>query len=153
MILLIGVSLLTAFLNGQFLYRTFLVGFRIKTSLISLIYRKALTISPNARKDTTVGEIVNLMAVDAQRFFETVQYLHLIWAGPMVIILAIYFLWQILGVAVVAGLVVMILMIPLNAWVAAKMRRLQVKQMKQKDERVKLMNEILNGMKVNFTNF
>ena len=44
-----------------------LVGLRIRTALTSAIYRKSLRISNSARKESTVGEIVNLMAVDAQR--------------------------------------------------------------------------------------
>lgn len=48
------------------------------------------------------------MAVDAQRFFELVSYLHVLWSGPVVIGIAIWMLWQYLGVAVVAGLVVMV---------------------------------------------
>lgn len=148
MLLMCLVTILTAVLNGQCLQKSFLVGFRIKSALISAIYRKALSMSSAAKRDTTVGEIVNLMAVDAQRFSESVQFFHLVWAGPLTIALAIYFLWQILGVAVVTGLVVMLLMLPLNAWLATWIRNLQVKQMTKKDGRVKLMNEILNGIKV-----
>lgn len=142
------VTFLSSLLNGQFFLKTFIVGFRIRSGLISAIYRKSLRISSAAKKDTTVGEIVNLMAVDAQRFFELISYLHVLWSGPVVIGVAIWLLWRELGVAVVAGLVVMILMIPLSGIIAAKLRDLQIVQMKVKDERVKSMNEILNGMKV-----
>lgn len=62
--------------NGQYFLKTFVVGYRIRTGLISAIYKKSLRISSAAKKDTTVGEIVNLMSVDAQRFFELVSYLH-----------------------------------------------------------------------------
>lgn len=142
------VSFLTAILNGQYFLKTYIVGFRIRTGLISAIYRKALRISSAAKKDTTVGEIVNLMSVDAQRFFELVSFVHILWSGPVVMGVAIWLLWRILGVAVVAGLVVMILMFPVSGIVATKLRDLQVIQMQVKDERVKSMNEILNGMKV-----
>lgn len=47
-----------------------------------------------------------------------------------------------------AGLAVMIILIPINGWVANRVKNLQIKQMKNKDERVKLMNEILSGIKV-----
>ena len=47
-----------------------------------------------------------------------------------------------------AGLGVMILLIPINAVIASKVKQLQIKQMKSKDLRVKLMNEILSGIKV-----
>ena len=42
----------------------------------------------------------------------------------------------------------MILMMPLNAVIAMKQRKLQVAQMTYKDGRIKLMNEVLNGIKV-----
>lgn len=148
MAVLCAVSVLTSLLNGQYYLMTYMVGFRIRTALISWIYRKALTISSVAKKDTTVGEIINLMAVDSMRFIEMVQYAHMVWSGPLVIVLAIYFLWQIIGVAVLTGLVVLILMLPINGYLATIMRSYQMDQMKKKDERVKLMNEILNGIKV-----
>lgn len=52
------------------------------------------------------------------------------------------------GPSVLAGLAVMIIMIPVNGVIANKMKTLQIKQMKNKDERVKMMNEILSGIKV-----
>lgn len=57
-------------------------------------------------------------------------------------------LWQYIGVAVMAGLAVIVAMIPLSGVIASRLRQLQIAQMKIKDKRVKSMNEILNGMKV-----
>lgn len=145
---LFGVSFLSAILNGQHGLTSYQVGFRIRTALISSIYRKALRISSRAKRNTTVGEIVNLMAVDAHRFFEMIPYLHVAWSGPIVMSLAIFLLWQYLGAAVFAGFAVMISLIPLSGFIATKIRTLQVQQMRVKDERVKSMNEILSGMKV-----
>jgi len=51
------------------------------------------------------------------------------------------------GPSVFAGLLVMILLLPLNGFLAAFQRKLQVKQMKHKDERVKMMNEIWMELK------
>ena len=52
------------------------------------------------------------------------------------------------GPSVFAGLGVMILLIPINGVLANTTKKLQLKQMKYKDKRVKMMNEILSGMKV-----
>lgn len=133
---------------GQYFNRMMLVGLRIRTALIAAIYRKSLCISNAARKESTVGEIVNLMAVDAQRFMDLTTYINMLWSAPLQIGLALFFLWQILGPSVLAGLGVMIILIPVNGYIANKIKILQIKQMKNKDERVKLMNEVLNGMKV-----
>ncbi|XP_054263384.1 multidrug resistance-associated protein 1 isoform X4 [Macrosteles quadrilineatus] len=146
--LMMATAICQTLLLAQYFYRMSLVGLRIRTALISAIYRKALRISNTARKESTVGEVVNLMAVDAQRFMDLTAYLNMIWSAPLQISLALYFLWQTLGPSVLAGLAVMIVLIPINGWVANKVKTLQIKQMKYKDERVKLMNEILSGIKV-----
>jgi ATP-binding cassette subfamily C (CFTR/MRP) protein 1 len=46
------------------------------------------------------------------------------------------------GPSVLAGLAVMIILIPVNGVVANRVKTLQIRQMKNKDERVKLMNEV-----------
>lgn len=147
-VLLLLTAMLQTLILSQYFHRMFLVGLRIRTALIAAIYRKALRMSNAARKESTLGEIVNLMSVDAQRFMDLTAYINMIWSAPLQIALALYFLWNILGPAVFAGLAVMIILIPVNGLIANKVKTLQIKQMKNKDERVKLMNEVLNGIKV-----
>ncbi|XP_015175307.1 PREDICTED: multidrug resistance-associated protein 1 isoform X4 [Polistes dominula] len=147
LLLLITATLQTLVLS-QYFHRMFLVGLRIRTALITAIYRKAMRMSNSARKESTLGEIVNLMSVDAQRFMDLTAYINMIWSAPLQIILALSFLWEKLGPAVLAGLAVMIVLIPINALIANKVKTLQIRQMKDKDDRVKLMNEVLNGIKV-----
>ncbi|CAB3223722.1 unnamed protein product [Arctia plantaginis] len=141
-------AMVQTMLLAHYFTRMYLVGMRIRTALTSSIYRKSLRMSNSARKESTVGEIVNLMSVDAQRFIELTAYLNMIWSAPLQISLALYFLWGILGPSVLAGLAVMIILIPINGLIANRVKTLQIKQMKYKDERVKLMNEVLNGIKV-----
>ena len=52
------------------------------------------------------------------------------------------------GPSVLAGLLMMILLIPLNLVISRFQKKLELSQMKTKDQRVKMMNEILNGIKV-----
>ena len=44
-----------------------------------------------------MGEIVNLMSVDAQRFMDLTTSVNMLWSSPLQIGLAIYLLYQILG--------------------------------------------------------
>ncbi|XP_014219235.1 multidrug resistance-associated protein 1 isoform X2 [Copidosoma floridanum] len=147
-VLLFFTAIIQTLVLAQYFHRMLLVGLRMRTALIAAIYRKALRMSNSARKESTVGEIVNLMSVDAQRFMDVTTYINMIWSAPLQIILALYFLWGILGPSVLSGLAVMIILIPVNALLAGKVRNLQIKQMKNKDDRVKLMNEVLSGIKV-----
>jgi len=141
-------SIMMSILLGQYSIRMYLIGVKIRTAITSTVYRKALKISSSARKNRTVGEIVNLMAVDAQRFMDLTVYLNSLFSCPLVIIVCLYGLWQLLGPSSMAGLATIIVLIPINGFVTSFSRRFQVTQMKEKDERVKIMNEIFNGMKV-----
>uniref|UniRef100_A0A3B4X872 Multidrug resistance-associated protein 1 n=1 Tax=Seriola lalandi dorsalis TaxID=1841481 RepID=A0A3B4X872_SERLL len=132
----------------KYFHVCFVSGMRLRTAIIGAVYRKALVISSAARRTSTVGEMVNLMSVDAQRFMDLITYINMIWSAPLQVVLALYFLWQNLGPSVLAGVAVMVLMVPVNAVIAMKTKTYQVAQMKSKDNRIKLMNEMLNGIKV-----
>ncbi|XP_075847189.1 ATP-binding cassette sub-family C member 3 isoform X1 [Microtus pennsylvanicus] len=110
-------SMMQTLILHQYYHSIFVMALRLRTAIIGVIYRKALVITNSVKRESTVGEMVNLMSVDAQRFMDVSPFINLLWSAPLQVILAIYFLWQ-------------------------------VQQMKFKDSRIKLMNEILNGIKV-----
>ncbi|XP_034021454.1 multidrug resistance-associated protein 1-like, partial [Thalassophryne amazonica] len=110
----------------KYFHVCFVTGMRLRTAIIGAVYRKALVITNAARRTSTVGEIVNLMSVDAQRFMDLITYINMIWSAPLQVVLALYFLWQNLGPSVLAGVAVMILMVPVNAVIAMKTKTYQV---------------------------
>ncbi|XP_030234304.1 ATP-binding cassette sub-family C member 2 [Gadus morhua] len=147
-VLLVLVAVLQSVFLQQYFQRCFVLGMKVRTSIMAAVYKKALVVSNSSRKETTVGETVNLMSADAQRFNDIFSFIHLLWSCPLQILLAIVFLWLELGPSVLAGLAVMVLMVPINGFLATKARKLQIKNMEHKDKRLKIMNEILNGMKI-----
>lgn len=74
-----------------------------------------------------MGEIVNLMSVDIQRLQDITTFIMLFWSAPLQVSLSIYFLYRLLGVAVVAGLFILIALVPVNSWLSVKMRNYQVR--------------------------
>jgi len=84
--------------------------FKILFPTNSCVYfPQMLKLSNAARRTSTVGEIVNLMSVDAQRFNDMMTYINMVWSGPMQITISIYFLWVVLGPSILAGLPTMCL--------------------------------------------
>ncbi|XP_046664349.1 multidrug resistance-associated protein 1-like isoform X2 [Homalodisca vitripennis] len=132
----------------QQLMSMYRVGLNWRTAITFAVYKKSLRISNAARKKYTMGEVVNLMAVDAQRCNDFASFCHFTWTTPFIILAVLYFLWQILGLAALAGLAIMLIIIPINALIGKKVKHLQMEQMTYKDERVKMMNEVLTGIKV-----
>ncbi|XP_039995158.1 canalicular multispecific organic anion transporter 1 [Xiphias gladius] len=147
-VLLLVVAFLQSLFLQQYFQRCFVLGMKVRTAIMATVYKKALVVSNDTRKESTVGETVNLMSADAQRFNDVTNFIHLLWSCPLQIILAIVFLWLELGPSVLAGLAVMVLMVPINGLLATKARKIQIENMKFKDKRLKIMNEILNGIKI-----
>lgn len=135
-------------ISQEFFNRNELISLRIRSALIPLIYKKALLISNTVRKQTTVGEIMNLMAIDTNRFSDIGNTLNTLWSGPFQITVSAYLLWQELGPSVLAGIAVLIIIFPINGIIANYSKKLNAQNMKNRDERVKLMNEILSGIRV-----
>ncbi|QQP56511.1 ATP-binding cassette sub-family C member 1, partial [Caligus rogercresseyi] len=125
-LLLLGNKVCSTFFIARYFFYMVTVGMKLKTSVTSLIYRKSLKIH-STRDDITSGEIVNLMSVDVKKIEELMTLLNTICR-----LLA----YNTLGYSALAGVSVMILLIPINGVIA------------KKDERVKKMNEILQGMKI-----
>ena len=147
--LLFWITFAQSILTHQHVHSFLLMGMRLRSTIISVIYKKTLRLSNSAKKSSTVGEIVNLMSVDAKRFMDLTTYIHMIWSAPFQIVFALLFLWETLGVSAVAGIgSTFVILLPANTYIAYKSRQYGVKQMNLKDERIKLMNEILNGIKV-----
>ncbi len=137
----------TAAVNTYF-FRMYRVGMRARGAMVAVVYKKAFDISNEGRQDYTTGEITNLMSVDSSRLQNLTPYLHMVWSSFLQIGVALYLLYQQVGASVFAGLGFMILMVPLNI---VLMKRLSVYQrliMTNKDKRLKIMSEILNGMRI-----
>ena len=131
----------------QYFQRTFETGMRIKSALTASIYSKATRLSNEGRASKSTGDIVNYMAVDTQRLQDLAQYGQQLWSAPFQIVLCMLSLYQLLGFSMFAGVAAMIIMIPVNGYIARLMKSLQKEQMKNKDARTRLMTEILNNMK------
>lgn len=101
-VLLFVMASIKTLCSAQYNKYMVLIGLRIRTALVGIIYQKSLCLSNTARKSKTVGEIVNLMAVDTVRLKDLTTYINMVWTSPLQIILAIFFLWELLGVSVLA---------------------------------------------------
>jgi ATP-binding cassette subfamily C (CFTR/MRP) protein 1 len=119
---------------------------RVRAGLVSSIYKKSLKLSSEARGQST-GDIVNLMSVDATRLSDFCTYGLITISGPFQIVVAFVSLYNLLGWSAFVGVAIMILSIPLNTYVARVLKRMQEQLMKSRDERTKLMSELLSNIR------
>jgi len=141
------VSVMQTLCLYQSMQRVFQTGTRLKSSVISAIYTKSLRLSSEGRVAKSTGDIVNLMGVDSQRLQELTNYGQYLWSAPLQIFLCMASLYQLLGYSMLAGVTVMIVIIPINGFITRMLKTLQKRQMKNKDARTRLIAEIINNMK------
>ena len=55
---------------------------QMKAACAHAIYRKSLGLANSARKEFTVGQIVNLITTDAQTIEEVIPKINMVWSMP-----------------------------------------------------------------------
>ncbi|XP_008047221.1 multidrug resistance-associated protein 1-like, partial [Carlito syrichta] len=125
-----------------------LTSAKIKTAVIGLIYKKTLLLSNVSQKKFSTGKIINLMSADARQLMDLTANLSLLWSAPFQILMAVFLLWQELGSAVLAGVAVLVFVIPIDALVAIRAKKLKKSQKEKSDKQIKLLKEILYGIKI-----
>jgi hypothetical protein len=87
-------QLCMSFCLRHYFFKCYKFGLMIRTAVVVAVYKKALDLSAGERHVRSLGEITNLMSIDAQRLQELTTYLHAIWYSFWQIGLALFFLWQ-----------------------------------------------------------
>ena len=123
-------------------------GIVIRAAVVSAVYRRALNLTPDGRSGLTTGEVTNLVAVDAQKLFEVMQEGHLIWSMPLSMILVSILLILIMGPTTLVGVTVLFAFVPLTTHITAKMIAVRKQRVEVSDERVEIINGMLQGIKV-----
>jgi ATP-binding cassette subfamily C (CFTR/MRP) protein 10 len=144
---LIGTVTLASFLNTHFTYRINRLGLRCKMYLYTRIYSKTTQLNTCEMNKFNMGEIVNFMSTDSDRIVNFFQSFHAFWSLPVQIAIVLYLLYQQIGLAFLTGLIFAIILIPINKIIASKIAKFSQDMMLYKDERVKLVSEIIYGIR------
>ncbi|KAG0069645.1 hypothetical protein BGZ89_002459 [Linnemannia elongata] len=132
----------------QFWQRSTSTGVGIRTALITTIYRKGLLLSSKAKQDFSTGKVTNLMSTDTTRLDFVAGYFHVIWTAPLMIILILILLIDNMGPTALVGFVFLLIVGPLQAKIVAALSVIRRKSTLITDARVKLTQEVLQGMRV-----
>lgn len=103
----------------------------------------------DADSQVTTGTIINLMAVDAFKVSEICAYLHFLWANtPVQVVVAVALLYGILGYSSIAGIGMMIVLLPINLYVSKQFAKIQKVILAATDARIHTTNEVLSNIRI-----
>ncbi|KAJ6245302.1 multidrug-resistance like protein [Anaeramoeba flamelloides] len=191
---LFALNFFQSFFLQMYFVVTSRVSYRVKSSLISLIYKKSLIVNRKVisnlieerkkkkmknkkkkkekkkkkkkknqkknqnsdqefekekePKEVTVGEIVTMMGTDTTKIEEAFMWFHNLWSMPFRLISSFLLMYQVIGVSALISFVAIVISIPFNKWIMKKFTKLHLAVMKLLDYRIKIMNEILQGIKI-----
>lgn len=95
------------------------------------------------------GTIINLMSIDSFKVSDICAYLHFLWAAtPVQLIMAVALLYKVLGFSSFVGIVLMILVLPLNMFIARSFQSAQKRIMTATDARIHATNEVLQNIRI-----
>ncbi|KAJ8985380.1 hypothetical protein NQ317_007536 [Molorchus minor] len=145
---LMSCTMLASLCDSYFNFLMAVLGLRMRGAVVTTIYRKTLTVSSSVlNSEFSVGEIVNFMSTDTDRIVNSCPSFHSLWSIPFQLAVTLYLLYSLVGVSFVAGVVFSVILIPVNKVIANKIGQLSTKLMEQKDSRVRVITEVLRGMK------
>ncbi|KAL3913747.1 MAG: hypothetical protein SGILL_006368, partial [Bacillariaceae sp.] len=121
-------------------------GWEARSAVSIAVYNKSLRMSSAERASTTLGEIVNLMQVDASKIEMFVPQTHVLWDGAFQIIGYMTILYTLIGWPCFAGFVIMIFAGPVQGIVMKKLFGMTRAIVKYTDARVESTNEALQGI-------
>ncbi|KAJ3031513.1 hypothetical protein HK097_005447, partial [Rhizophlyctis rosea] len=147
-VLLFVMQIVQTFLvNGSF-EKSMRFGYKLRISLIGMLYRKILVLSPLAVSQFTQGKIVNILTTDTYRMDLACQFFHMMESAVFQIILVSIILIKELGVSSLVGLGILFLTAPVQFWVMHKVQKDRTDANVYSDERVKLTQESMAGIRV-----
>ncbi|KAG8228792.1 hypothetical protein J437_LFUL006671 [Ladona fulva] len=133
---------------NHYILEAFRIGMRVRIACCSLIYRKSLRLSSTALGETAIGKIVNLLSNDVARFDIVAITINYLWISPLAAILVAYMVYQHIGIAGIIGIAVVFIIVPLQSWTGKLSSIFRTRSAVRTDERVRLMDEIVRGIRV-----
>ncbi|KAF4802501.1 ATP-binding cassette sub-family C member 9 [Turdus rufiventris] len=125
-LLFLALILQRTFLQASY-YVTTETGINLRGALLAMIYNKILRLSTSnlSMGEMTLGQINNLVAIETNQLMWFLFLCPNLWAMPVQIIMGVILLYNLLGVSALVGAAVIVLLAPIQYFIATKLAEAQ----------------------------
>lgn len=141
-------QLISAFAGNWSIWILVKSGLNVRTGLMSAIYDRSLNLAGIEKKNYSIARATKMMSSDVLRIEVYWGFLHFFWTCPLQVILAFCFLCSMFGASVLAGAAVIVLSLPIQIFLLRRMSQQRPKINEVADKRIRLLQEILAGIRV-----
>lgn len=133
--------------ENHYFHMVYRCGYHVKVALSVSVYQKSLRLASYERQAQTLGELLNLMQVDASKIEMFVPQIHVLWDGLVQICGYMVILYTLIGWSCLTGFAIMVLAGPMQGLIMMKLFQLNRDLVQHTDARVKSTNEAVQGIR------
>uniref|UniRef100_A0A672NHW5 ATP binding cassette subfamily C member 8 n=1 Tax=Sinocyclocheilus grahami TaxID=75366 RepID=A0A672NHW5_SINGR len=148
-LLFLALLLQRTFLQASY-YVAIETGIKLRAAIQTKIYHKIMRLctSNMSMGDMTTAQICSLVARDTNHLMWFFFLCPNLWAMPVQIVMGVLLLYSLLGVSALIGATVIVVLAPLQYFVATRLSRAQKSTLVSSLLRLKKTNELLRGIKL-----
>ncbi|KAF1747740.1 hypothetical protein GCK72_024206 [Caenorhabditis remanei] len=141
-------SFVTVVIHHPYFHGLLNVGNHMRVGTGVLLYKKALRLSLASLADTNSGQLIQLLNTDAAKLEQAFLFAHYVWLCPLLMFFYGFILWFYFGFCCLVGFLVMMIIVTFQVYYSYQLGVNRRNIGDRMDARLKIMSEIINGMKV-----
>lgn len=141
------VYLLTALSSGHFTFSIYKTTCKLRGALVQAVYHKTLVLSVDALQDSDTPSPTVMQSVDIERIVAGLDPFHEIWSSIVVIIVALYLMWQQVGLAFLATVITLACLLASIPLMTRDAKAHQEQWSELTDQRTTLTSAAINAIK------
>jgi ATP-binding cassette subfamily C (CFTR/MRP) protein 10 len=147
--LMAGIALLSALITPHYNYQIACISLNVRTSIMVAVFQRITLhqpeqLSAGASDDSSA---TNLISIDSQRVADTVSSFNELWSLPVQVALSFYLLYCEVAWSFLAGVFFMILVVPINMFLARVIQRSTTSLSTHRDQRIERTRRMLKGIR------
>ena len=116
------------------------MGMRLQAALVSALFHKSLVLTASSQLKCDVDEIY-MLVTNIQPTTDSLKHVHLCWATPLSALLAVYILWTYIQWNVAPGILVLLVLFPLEKKLQQRAKVVQADASDLSAERLRAVEE------------
>jgi ATP-binding cassette subfamily C (CFTR/MRP) protein 10 len=147
--LMAGIALLSALITPHYNYQIACTSLNVRSSIMVAVFQRCSAHQPEqlgtgASEDSSA---TNLISIDSQRVADTVSSFNELWSLPVQVALSFYLLYCEVAWSFLAGVLFMLLVVPINMLLARVIQRSTASLSAHRDQRIERMRRTLKGIR------
>ena len=143
---LIAIMFSRTFIMAYYVNLTCRISLSRRTAFMGVVMKKVLSM-PSTMGVKNIGVLMNIVGNDAEKMSLGSRLSQNFWFQPVAVVICMSLLVYYIGYAAYVGLGVMILMLPLQVFLAKQITSLRRKLLKESDLRVDLVSDLIQGVR------